>query len=404
MSVWIIEPRDPLIVRDARPFSAAVAGARATSLDFPFPSTVAGGARTRAGLSEGVFDKSLIPEVKGIEIRGPLLVELDRRGEVSDWLFPAPSDAMLLARAEGGCSAAGDHAGVTLVRLFPLDFGPGLTNLGDVAAELLPVGAGSPLKGKPYSGAPRYWRLGALANWLTQDRLGGDTSGVSVTPSELGHDGPLKETRTHVGVERGTQTAREGALFQTSGLVFRRPSAEGGPGVPVRLGLAVWVDDSGRGGQIADGPAPLAGERRLVEWRRSADDLPACPPEVRERVVADRACRVMLLTPAHFDEGSTPRWLVEPRGGVRPRLRAMASGRAQVVSGWDFEFDRPKPTRRLVPAGATFFLTLEGGDAEIGKWVDDMWMRCVSDGEADRRDGFGMAAVGVWNGRPLTLE
>ena len=48
LQTWIIEPRDSLIVRDGKPFGANIT--HAVSLDFPFPSTTAGGVRTRAGL------------------------------------------------------------------------------------------------------------------------------------------------------------------------------------------------------------------------------------------------------------------------------------------------------------------------------------------------------------------
>ena len=50
MTIWIIEPHDPLIVRDGRPFGPNP-GVQATSLTFPFPSTTTGGVRTRAGLN-----------------------------------------------------------------------------------------------------------------------------------------------------------------------------------------------------------------------------------------------------------------------------------------------------------------------------------------------------------------
>ena len=48
MTRWIIEPLDPLIVRDGRPFDPTP-GARARSVPFPYPSTTTGGIRTRAG-------------------------------------------------------------------------------------------------------------------------------------------------------------------------------------------------------------------------------------------------------------------------------------------------------------------------------------------------------------------
>ena len=51
MTTWIIEPHDPLIFRDGRPFGPNP-GARAKTLSFPFPSTTTGGVRTRAGLDK----------------------------------------------------------------------------------------------------------------------------------------------------------------------------------------------------------------------------------------------------------------------------------------------------------------------------------------------------------------
>lgn len=403
MTLWIIEPRDSLIVRDGRPFGA-VPGARAHSLDFPFPSTVAGGARTRAGLTGGVFDKGLIEEVRNIEVRGPLLAELDSRGGIADWLCPAPADALLVGASEEGDASPPAENAARLVKLRPIDPGPGLTNLDAAGVGLLPVGTAAPLKGKPYADAPRYWRWSFFSKWLADDELGAGGGGTRLTPSELGHDGPVKETRTHVRVERATQTASEGALFQTTGLEFRRRARGAGRGAFTRMGLALWVEDAGRGGEIAEGPAPLAGERRLVEWRKGGGAFPSCPPAVRDRVMEDKACRVILLTPAHFEAGSTPGRLREASGDVQPTLRAAASGRAQVVSGWDFELNRPKPTRRLVPAGATYFFSLEGEKDKINSWLDAVWMRCVSDGDADRRDGFGLAVVGAWDGHPLNLE
>src|SRR5258708_26705304 len=117
MTVWIIEPHDPLIFRDGRPFGPTP-GARATSLSFPFPSTTAGGVRTQAGLdADGVFkypydqrasehirkqqEKNLahLKLLKQLKVRGPLLVQLAvENNDIApdEWLMPAPLDALLL--------------------------------------------------------------------------------------------------------------------------------------------------------------------------------------------------------------------------------------------------------------------------------------------------------------------
>src|SRR5258708_5539574 len=100
MTFWIIEPRDPLIVRDGRPFGPNP-GARATTLPFPFPSTLVGALRHKAGLDpNGQFDKNQITTVLKQGMRGPLLVELDANDTINNWLLPAPADALLLEPAK----------------------------------------------------------------------------------------------------------------------------------------------------------------------------------------------------------------------------------------------------------------------------------------------------------------
>src|SRR5437870_2089345 len=127
MKTWIIEPHDSFIARDGRPFGL-IAGVRATSLPFPFPSTTTGGVRTRAGLdAAGVFDANRISEVKTFQVRGALLVELDDHGNVVQWLAHAPADTLLLDANDG------DKNSAKVCRLVP-------RKLPDDAATNLPEG------------------------------------------------------------------------------------------------------------------------------------------------------------------------------------------------------------------------------------------------------------------------
>jgi CRISPR-associated protein Cmr3 len=132
--------------------------------------------------------------------------------------------------------------------------------------------------------------------------------------------------------------------------------------------------------------------------------LPSLPDALKEKIAALHHCRLILLTPAHFTAGWKPAWLLEGREGVVPSLRAVALRGCQTVSGWDFEKGKPKPTRRLAPAGTVYFLKLDGDSAAIKRWVDTIWMHCVSDGGQDRRDGFGLAVLGVWDGTFHRME
>lgn len=410
MKTWIIEPRDPFIARDGKPFSA-IPGTRAASLPFPFPSTMTGGVRTRAGLRNGVFDTSLIGDVKNIDVRGPLLVELDNDGKIIEWLLPAPSDALLLEAEESpGSPVSKDRA--VIKRLAPRDGYQDLTNL---PAGLLPVFMLVRNPRKPLTNAPRYWKWKEFEDWLL------DPKDDEVSLASLGHNGPSNEDRTHVKVEHDSQTAEEGKLFQTRGLEFTHQPTEARLSSATRLAIAIATDATdrlaGKTSGVVEGLSPLGGERRLVCWRESSllpptEDLFAmnCPQKIRDAIVADTACRVVLLTPAYFERGCIPTWLLQSRHGCTPQLKAIATGRAQVVSGWDFErvatdpnrkYGRPKPTRRLVPVGAVLFLRLRGTTLAIEDWIESVWMNCVSDDDnlfnlTPRLDGFGLAILGTW--------
>jgi len=389
MTVWIIEPRDPLIVRDGRPFGP-VPGARAVSLAFPFPSTTTGAVRTRDGLdASGRFQFAEITRLKRLEVRGPLLVELDAgTGEIARWLLPAPADALLLDLEPA------DTARVAVKWLVPLQLPQKAgTNLPDALA---PVGMPKRDPRKPFGKAPHYWDWGFFEQWLL------DPCDREVPLAELGHDGPVREARMHVSIRPDTQTADEerGALFQTRGLEFTHLPEGEVLSKARRLGLAVAT----KAPNLKPGIASLGGERRLVFWRRSNKTLPSLSDVLREKIAALGCCRLILLSPAYFTAGWKPTWLLEGRQGVMPFLQAVALRRYQTVSGWDFNVDKPKPTRRLVPAGTVYFLKLKGSSTAIKKWMDTIWMHCVSDVEQDRRDGFGLAVLGVWDGTFHRME
>ncbi len=415
MQTLIIEPHDSFIARDGRPFGL-IAGVRASSLPFPFPSTTTGGVRTRAGLTDGVFDDSKLEDVKSKTVCGPLLVELDWDGCVTQWFAHAPADALLLD------AKSGDKEKAAVRRLAPQPLpADARTNLPD---NLLPLYLLQADKSKPHGFAPRFWRWNKFLNWLADPK---DSDEEVLT--DIGTVGPPRDERSHVNIEGDKQTHEEGGLFQTRGLEFTRPKGKDAKEnykleQATRLALAVTTDATG----IKEGIAPLGGERRLVCWREfkpapvTSDLLNSkCPDittsgspdykakDIRGRIIADKACRVVLLTPACFDAGWKPNWLTEGAAGVtandfKVTLRAAAMGRAQVISGWDLAYvnpktnrrGSPKPTRRLVPAGSVFFLQFQGDDKEIVQWINNVWMCCVSDSDTDRRDGFGLAALGTW--------
>lgn len=406
MTVWIVEPREPLLVRDGRPFDPQPSVIAAT-LPFPFPSTTAGAARSRAGTQDGVF-KGNIDALRRIQVCGPLLVEMD---EDEHWqlLVPAPGDALLLKGK--------DDQPPLWKQLVPLKILAGATarpfgndDKGEEKLEL--VGQANPALDKPEQNPPAFWYWDRFMQWLLHPEqlipsLAEKSPGIPSLP---------QQQRVHIALETGMMVAREGALFETHALEFTsRPGNEKGHAgkgddteeekdrLHARR-LALWLDvKEHKDYEIRPGLDSLGGERRLVSWQQGKPEMmPECPAElpeqIVEQIVTDGACRLILLTPACFRQGYRPDLAGWEHAGVQPKLRAALVQRPQVISGWDLARGKRKPTRRLAPAGSVFFLKLPGRPAERRAWIEHTWMNCVSDELQDRRDGFGLAVLGTWNG------
>lgn len=408
MTIWIIEPHDPLIVRDGRPFGPDP-GARASSLPFPFPSTTAGGIRTRAALDDnGLFkfpnDQEQLNRLKQLRVRGPLLVQLAAEGSdiaSNQWLVPAPRDALLFPAEP----AATGEPSALLQQLVPLQL-PQDAQTDFDQRELMLVGQSSYDERKPLNEAPRYWYWKTFQTWLGNPS---SFNGAVQRLSDLGQTGPLREQRLHVSIDADKEVAKDGMLFETSGLEFTTPGkGEQRLKNAQRLALAVAVDDSEQFTPCA-GLAGFGGERRIVSWRKSSADLPPCPSGLEQTIVTNKACRVFLLTPACFEEGYRPGWLLKEAAkyAVAAALKAIAIQRPQVVSGWDLALRKPKPSRRLAPAGTVLFLSLQGSDTAISDWVKSIWMQCISDNDENgqaRNDGFGLVVLGAWSDQPVAMQ
>jgi CRISPR-associated protein Cmr3 len=392
VSVWLVEPLDPLIARDGRPSSV---GGHFFTVSFPYPSMLAGAVRTRMGCENGAFTlrgDSLKELRENVIVRGPLLAEIrPDNEEVLQWLAPAPRDLTIL-RAQDGKTI--------LKRHLPRALAPGeaMDSLGE--KDLHPAGyAGGETYGKPPKDLPAFWRWAEFERWLTAPA---DRDDVDL--KELGVESLPIETRAHLAIQPGERVGIDGMFFQTSGLRFLQAGTSRLE--PRRFALSLWCQGgtvAGRDLALERQIAPLGGERRLARWSPVSQEWPRMPEAVRERIVADRRARLILLTPAIFEKGALPGWNggAWPLGGnIKAKVIAACVPRPAVVSGWDLAAGRPKPTKRLAPSGSVYFLELAGTEKDLRRWCDDTWLACVSDGAQDRRDGFGLAAFGIWGDAP----
>lgn len=384
---FTITPRDPVIVRDARPFGF---GIRMKSLDWPYPSVLAGSLRTMLGKTEkaGDFSQETVNWLKALSIAGPLpLVE-------GSLFFPAPKDLLLKDLKDSNFEA---------FPLRPAKMGNGQgcdLPHPDLLPAMLPVDVTEEFK--PAKIAP-FWSYKTMVSWLTESTDPSFPSRISVV-----HEGadslqyPEKDARVHVKIVDDRGVADDGMLFETIGLDFAAKRKVVGDQFRIAARM-----DSNSGSCIVDTLHPFGGERRLSHWK-SCDGHKGwtCPDEIKNSLEHSERVRMVLATPAIFKGGWLPGWLMEENGhlvGSPPggqdslvlRLVSACVDRWKPLSGWSLETKGPKAIRRVVPAGSVYFFEkLKGSAADI---AETCWLQSVSDDSQDRLDGFGLAIWGSWS-------
>ncbi len=369
-----LEPLAPLIVRSGRPFDDQ-AGSDAAR--FPPPSTLAGCLRTAWARANG---KAFSPELAQLEVTGPLLARRAEDGKLR-LLAPKPADAHYF----------GHDRDVRCIRAEPKAFDVGCE--ADLPEGLLPLRFTDTVEGKASKG-PAWWDWADLIAFRT-----GQVPGLSDL-DKRGWSPPAGDRRTHVAINSDTLAADSGRLFQTEGLDF----------APDNTNLKGRDTDGLRllascGEALSEGLVHLGGERRLARLHPEPESAwPTPPPDWFDRILKAGGLTLTLLTPACFGAGYRPGWLDdsltgEPplAPGLRLRLVATALERWQPHSGWDLAGHRPRPTRKLVAAGATYWFRLL--DASAPAALVSLWLTSICDAPQDRRDGYGLALPAPW--RPV---
>lgn len=370
MKSWSILPRDGALFRDARPFTGT---AGAFSMPMPWPSTVAGFARSRIGMQpDGHF--ALDPdEAKQIAVQGPWLAELTPDGQVDTHLFPAPADAVFFPVDSGPPHRLARR------RVELLDPPGNAAWFSDLPEGLRIAGfrdLASSDPGKPATG-PAFWTARALGEWLARP-----ASDDEVDARTLGTSALSEDERIHVAIDPKRQTACDGKLFSTVQRHFVRVEN----GRVRHFGLVCRTDRVTHHERMGEGPGTLGGERRLSLVRALPDDDIALP---LDDSVTGPLLRIVLLTPAIFAEGYAPiRELDE-----RARVIGACVPRFHAVSGWSFEHRGPKPSRRMAPAGSVYWLEFANA-SDARAWAEESHFTCLASDAQDARDGFGLIAVG----------
>ncbi len=385
-NVVSLDPLAPIVVRSGRPMNAHT---DADPAQFPPPSTVAGCLRTAWARAT---DRPFGSELAQLSVAGPLLIRGDGRV-----LAPKPADALYFGHGESA----------RCLRAKPRPFRGGCG--ADLPEGLLPVQLTEQVAGKTATG-PAWW------SW---DDLLAFRDGADMSIDELRKNGwspPKGDRRIHVSIDASTGAAAAGALYETEGLDLDRAPAAFGTSAArwteaASPAVLTHADGSSNSSfrllvRCAEALAPtlvhLGGKRRLAALEPEPEKWwPAPTGEWLERICKHGGLCLTLLTPGVFSAGCRPGWLDHALTGSPPeapglklRLRAAALERWQPHSGWDLAQRQPRPTRKLVPAGATYWFDVLGACDKDS--LAALWLASVCDEQQDRRDGFGLALPGPW--------
>ena len=384
--------RDPLVARDGRPFDA---GGKMRCVPWLLPSVVAGSLRTLLGkLKDPSFGGDLPDRLKQVSVHGFLPKGPD------GLYFPKPEDC--LARP-----GVGDGAQPDLLATRPVEIHPG-QGCDLPEGNLRPVMLAATQSGSEFKPAPlpEWWPQAAMVQWLMNQP-------VRLDGSFLGK--PLEDDRVHLEVQPETGAAEDGKIFSTASLALGSlpyfiPKNEEKKLLAVTYPLRILADAALEGPLATlDQNHPLGGESRTAHWRHTSNTQAAsvwdCPQQIRQALQKNPdKIRLVLATPAIFKSGWRPGWLEMQDGfwqgtppgldGVCLRLVGASMPRWRAISGWSLAAPfGPKPTRRMVSAGAVYFFEKVTGAAEK---ISAGWLQPVADDAQDRRDGFGLALWGVW--------
>ena len=391
MATLNIIPHDPIIARDGRPSGE---GNRLRSLNWIYPSVIAGSVRTLLGktvspqtTARPFDDDVLIHRLKETTITGPFPCAEDKL------YLPAPRDLVIYEKD--------DQKHIMPLRPKSLNTEEGC----DMPHESCwPIEVTEDIKPAK---APAFWSQNKMAQWLSLDNPEDFNAPTEHTGDFL--DAFQKEDRVHAKIDPERFAAEEGKLFSTEGLAISSVD------VPLykerlkQIGITLVARVSSANADLENALAnlsawhPLGGERRLAYFKSQNNSaLWSCPDKVVQALSGSAGVRMVLASPALFSRGWLPGWLdttslegSPPGCAVRLKLRGACVGRWQPISGWSLEKGRrgPKPVRRLVPDGSVYFFEILSGDPQE---LADLWLGCVSDEEQDRRDGFGASLWGVW--------
>ena len=196
-----------------------------------------------------------------------------------------------------------------------------------------------------------------------------------------------------IGIERNdkTLTSKDNMLYRINMRRFQSLKTD-------MSALGFIVDYKCDENLPESGLLKLGGEGKSFTYEQSShnpdplakkEDMQALKDSIRR----SRAFKLYFATPAIFENG----WL--PKTNLKSiELITAAVGKSIPIGGWDMKENKPKPTRRAVPAGSVYYFKVLDGCC-IDEIIDTYHYKNISDYQA--KEGYGLCFVGVAKGDKL---
>ena len=401
-----VTPLEPLVARDTRPL---LSGSHMHSLAWIPPSVLVGAVRTFL-YKRGMKEPSSLKEIMvqgGFPIMDISTFSNGTQKESTEEkiYFPMPRDYLQ------GKETDGTGKKIYKIRPWNLPKQCGIyREEGTMLDTMLSSGfcfcAPTPVPAesmKPDK-VDSYWSHSVIGEWLRDPQ----NEEFDLTKEKMGTlRSPSLDERVHVAIDSESRSAQKNGLFTSVALDLtytqkKKKYAERS------LSLRIVSDNK------LDLPKefiiPVGGDRHLAIFKQEQQQdftLWKCPLEVK--IKQGTGLRMVLATPAFFENGWCPDWVASdgtgtiPGSSIKVRLKGAVVSRWKPQSGWSYEEaakgKRQKPLRRLVPEGSVYFFEVIENSKNEG--IKDLWLNaaCQSTqekGKQEMRDGFGLALWGTW--------
>jgi CRISPR-associated protein Cmr3 len=193
------------------------------------------------------------------------------------------------------------------------------------------------------------------------------------------------ERRVGIGVNPETNTTKEGLLYTM---------------LTVRLkdGWSLFAKIENLSALPNSGFIKFGGANRVCEYSAISDNADPFRfyygeiNNLKNIISQTKTFKLIFLTPALFNKG----WLSEKFNNFELRINNLkiklitaAINKPNIVSGWDLANNKPKPIRKIVPAGSVYYMQLLEGS------VDELFekLNFVNFSDENPNLGFGLTLI-----------